>query len=536
MKIRSAELKRFKRFHHFRIQLPDNVKLVILAGPNGSGKSSLFEAFHFWHRMGINKNPGWDESYYPKIGELDSIPWPQLVTLDFYGGVPTDQESKRKLFYIRSAYRNDPQFELPNLSRQGDMTEEFRFARLIDNDVAVAKNYQRLVSRAFEDAFAEEEATLTLGQFREKTIGDIRAAMKRVFPDLLLNDLGNPLVTGTFHFDKGTSRRFSYKNLSGGEKAAFDLLLDLVIRRRDFNNTVYCIDEPEAHMNTRLQSTLLEELVNFLPQQSQLWLATHSIGMMRRARDIERQTPGSVVFLDFSEVDFDQRQTLGPARTTRVFWERVLNIALDDLSGLVAPARVVVCEGAPPGQPSRNAEHDARCYNVIFEDEFPDTKFISVGNSSDVESDRLSIVAVTRALASGCTVLRLIDRDDHGTNDIQEFVSKGISVLSRRHLERYLYDDEVLIALCAKEGKPEQSDGLLQDKKDALAESVSQGNPADDLKSASGSIYSKAKQRLSLTGVGNDAKSFARNALAPLITTGMTVYEELRAAIFRDHR
>ena len=285
-------------------------------------------------------------------------------------------------------------------------------------------------------------------------------------------------------------------------------------------------------MNTRLQATLLDELVQHLPQQSQLWLATHSIGMMRRARDIERQTPGSVVFVDFSDVDFDQPQTLGPARPTRAFWERVLNVALDDLSGLVAPARVVVCEGSPPGQPSRNTEHDARCYNTIFESEFPDTKFLSAGNSLDVESDRLAIVAGIRALASGCTVLRLIDRDDHGISDIQEFSSNGISVLGRRHLECYLYDDEVLTALCVKEGKPAEASGLLQDKRDAIAESVSRGNPGDDLKSASGSIYVKAKQRLSLTGTGNDAKAFARNVLAPLLTTDMAVYRDLRVSIF----
>ena len=52
------------------------------------------------------------------------------------------------------------------------------------------------------------------------------------------------------------------------------------------------------------------------------------------------------------------------------------------------------------------------------------------------------------------------------------------------------------------------------------------------MKSAAGLIYNKAKQRLSLTGVGNDAKAFARNVLAPLITPDMSVYKELRAAIF----
>src|SRR5208282_4786648 len=118
-------------------------------------------------------------------------------------------------------------------------------------------------------------------------------------------------------------------------------------------------------------------------------------------------------------------QTLGPAQTTRPFWERVLHVALDDLSSLVAPARVVVCEGVPPGQPGRNTEHDAYCYNAIFESEFPDTKFLSAGNSLDVESDRLALVAGIRGLARGCTVLRLIDGDDHSSNDVSKFVANG---------------------------------------------------------------------------------------------------------------
>ncbi len=534
MRIQSVELKRFKRFHHFKLEIPDGVKLVILAGPNGCGKSSLFEAFHYWHEIYSGRGLGWDLGFYPKVGEPDalSMGWNQQIDIRFYGGAPVGQAALRKLFYLRSAYRNDPQFELAALARQGAAAEERRFERLTDNDAAVARNYQRLASQALEDALANEPDTLTLGEFRERTVGDIRNSMRRVFPDLLLNDLGNPLRAGTFRFDKGTSKHFPYRNLSGGEKAAFDLLLDLVIKRREFDNTVYCIDEPEAHMNTRLQATLLDELVGSLPGESQLWLATHSIGMSRRAMDMARKAPGSVVFLDFSELNFDEPQVVGPARTSRVFWERVLNVALDDMSTLVAPSRVVVCEGAPAGQPGRNTEHDAQCYNAVFESEFPDTKFLSAGNSLDVESDRLAIVAGIRALVSGSTVIRLIDRDDHSAEDVRSLEGKGVSVLSRRNLESYLYDDEVLTALCAKLAKSEHLAGLLQDKLDSLAESVGRGNPRDDLKSASGSIYVRAKQRLQLTGMGNDAKAFARNVLAPLITPDMAVYKDLRSAIF----
>jgi predicted ATPase len=339
MHVEHVELKRFKRFHDLTIELPKGIRLVMLAGPNGCGKSSLFDAFKFRHRAISGLGGGWDLTYFPKAGEPDAAQfgWDTSVRILFDKPEPPDQERRRKMFYFRSAYRNDPQFAVSSLSRQGKAVDEQRFQLMIENDAAVNLNYQRLASQALEDLFEKEAETTTIGEFKQKLIGDVRSCMGRLFPDLMLNDLGSPLTTGTFRFDKGNSRHFEYKNLSGGEKAAFDLLLDFIVKRRDFDDTVYCIDEPEAHMNTRLQAGLLSELVSNLPDGCQLWLATHSIGMMRRARDLEAKAPGTVAFLDFSNLDFDQPQVIRPVRATRAFWERVLEVALDDISARGCP-------------------------------------------------------------------------------------------------------------------------------------------------------------------------------------------------------
>jgi hypothetical protein len=136
------------------------------------------------------------------------------------------------------------------------------------------------------------------------------------------------------------------------------------------------------------------------------------------------------------------------------------------------------------------------------------------------------------ALVKGCNVLRLIDRDDHSDDDVSRLNKQGIRVLSRRHIESYLYDDEVLAALCDQEGKPGEIPALLQDKREALEETVRQGKPADDIKSAAGLIYVSTKRRLTLTRVGNDPLAFARNVLAPLLTRNTAVYRDLREAIF----
>jgi predicted ATPase len=529
MRISLVGLNHFRRFTDLKItDIAETVRLVVLAGPNGCGKSSVFDALLLWYQM--HAAYGWsdDKSYYYKPSDL-TREMDKRVQVEFHG----DKKVEKGSFYFRSAYRNDPEFSLGNLTQIPPVTNAVRFRRMIDGDTVVTQNYQRLVSAAIEDVFATESETTTIGQFRERVIGTLRDSIKHLFPELVLNNLGNPLVQATFRFNKGPSSGFDYKNLSGGEKAAFDLILDIVVNKSSFKDAVYCIDEPDAHMNTRLQGALLGELYKLLPKESQLWVATHSIGMMRKARELGAQTPGSVAFLDFGNRDFDQPVVIRPSRPTRAFWEGVLNVALDDLATLIAPKEVVICEGNPVGAiPGKNAAHDARVYNTIFGAELPDVKFLAGGNANAVATDRLGFVAALPLVASGITVRRLIDRDDHAPQDIAKFVTEGITTLGRRHLEAYLYDDEVLMALCDAFGKPAEAPNLLSDKQQAIAASVARGNPVDDIKSAAGDIYVKAKQRLGLTGVGNDQMSFARNTLAPLLKPGMTVYGELKRIIF----
>ncbi|EKY01379.1 hypothetical protein HMPREF9163_00305 [Selenomonas sp. oral taxon 138 str. F0429] len=62
--------------------------------------------------------------------------------------------------------------------------------------------------------------------------------MNRVFEDLEFSSLGEPLKSGNFYFTKGISKNFVYSNLSAGEKAAFDLILDLVIHSRYYPDTI----------------------------------------------------------------------------------------------------------------------------------------------------------------------------------------------------------------------------------------------------------------------------------------------------------
>ena len=529
MQFKSATIKDFRRFTDLTVQeVPETAKLIILAGPNGCGKSSFFDALHTWHSWTTAKHQLWEMDYHGKAGSPHRDRWRNDVKMEFHEPLP---QEKKKILYVRSAYRNDPEFQIRQLTRAGNPLSEHHVSRMIDNDAAVARNFRRLASQVFDDIFEPEDGSVTLDQFTEQLIGDIRTAFSKLFPNVELNSLGNPLEDGTFRFTKGTSRGFQFKNLSGGEKAAFDLILDLVVARRAYDNTIFCIDEPESHMNAQLQAELLSVLYDLIPENCQLMLATHSIGMMRRARDIENEHPGSVVFLDFGNHDFDKSEIIVPTVPDRSFWNRAYSVALDDLAALVAPSRVVICEGQPKMEnPVKNHSHDARCYERIFEKEFPETRFVSMGNDREIVGDKRGLAEALRLLIGGLEVVRLIDRDDRSSDEISDHAEKGVRVLSRRNLESYIFDDEVLRALAESGGEEDKIAELLAEKHRILDARI--GGPKGNLKPASGEIYLVCKRTLSLGQCGENAKTFMRDTLAPLICSSMTVYKELRSDIF----
>lgn len=538
MRLATAHFIGFKRFTDTLISdIPATARLVVLAGPNGSGKSSIFDGFRTWHATVGGIGFGWDETYGTKVG-TPAISWPEHIKLTFHEELPKGPDELKRMVYLRSAFRNEADFSINNFNRLASPLDSPRINRLIDNDVSVSDNYQRLIMQTIDGIYDSSiPDSTTKGEIRDGIIGEVRRAMQLVFPDVVLSGVGgvggSAGAAGTFYFDKGTSENFLYKNLSAGEKAAFDLILDTVVKRESFDDTVWCIDEPETHLNTRVQGVLLQTLVDLLPNNCQLFVASHSIGFMKKAWEMAKLNPDQVVFIDLQGADFDQHVVLAPVRPTREFWARTLDVALGDLAALVAPEQLVLCEGRPSKEANdRKAAFDATCYGRIFGDEFPNTDFLSVGNSMDVGQDRLEFGSAIQALSSGTKVIRLIDRDMRSPEEVTILREVGVRVLSRRHIEAYLLDDEVVGALCAAHGQQERINEALAIKQQGLEDSVARNNDSDDVKSAAGSIYTGLRRLLTLTSAGSDWNAFARDTLAPLLRPGMSAYAELRQDVF----
>ncbi|WRS28613.1 hypothetical protein U6B65_05650 [Oscillospiraceae bacterium MB08-C2-2] len=191
---------------------------------------------------------------------------------------------------------------------------------------------------------------------------------------------------------------------------------------------------------------------------------------------------------------------------------------------------IIFCEGNSGSM--KNSNFDEKCYTKIFSLEFPNSVFCSVGSCKDIESDDKLLFETIKKVNPYHIIIKLIDRDDRSLEEIEVLKLQGITVLSLRELESYLLEDEIIEKLCMVCDKLEKADEIKVIKADALRQSITRGNPTDDLKSAAGLFFTETKKALGLIQCGNDTVSFLRDTMAPLLTEETNTYKLLRKDIF----
>lgn len=166
MRIKEIRADKFKRFTNLTIKnIPQSAKLVVLLGPNGCGKSSLFDAFKTWHKVrayGYGENDG----YYKKEQE-DDRPAYDLVKIDFHEDISeTRQDEMKNYFYFRTAYRNSPLIDVSAIQKIVSPLERPDNKKMIDNDICINDDYQRLVSQTMDKLFDSQNDTKQVREIR----------------------------------------------------------------------------------------------------------------------------------------------------------------------------------------------------------------------------------------------------------------------------------------------------------------------------------------------------------------------------------
>lgn len=319
---------------------------------------------------------------------------------------------------------------------------------------------------------------------------------------------------------------FEYNVLSAGEKEVVDILLDLYLRKDEYTDSIYIIDEPELHLNTAIQRKLLIEINKMIPDNCQIWVATHSIGFLRALQD-ELNDMSQIIEFKEENKWASQAYTLVPMVKSRNNWRNLFATALDDLTGLVSPKRIVYCEGR--AEPTRTGEErgfDAEVFNSIFGEKYPDTLFISSGGNTELDQRSEIAISILSKVFSDVEILVLKDRDmasgkETTEEDRQMYLSNNPEnhrVLNRFEIENYLYDKEVLKKYCEENGKIFDEAAYDSFVTDIINQHV---------KDSTGRI----RNFCGIVGSIN-AEVFKKN-LAKVIDSSMQVYNELERVIFQ---
>ncbi|WP_299290955.1 AAA family ATPase [uncultured Mucilaginibacter sp.] len=326
MKITKLELKNFKRFDNLTIDLTSLVKpakLVLLIGTNGSGKSSVFDAFEFANKVIRHDvyieptNPKPPNGYYEK-NKFENY----YINIFFdYDLIFSNSRSVSQVgqFPYNTFYGRTSNRQITKLTRtalgQGNLSFENDRDRpdtFIDRDDRFENDIEKVASSILTDVFKGNYST---EQIIESYINPINKAFINIFgvqvnTKVELTSFKPPLEGNTAEilFKKGTST-IPYNLLSSGEKEIFNILLNLLTRKEYFQDTIYFLDEIDLHLNTQLQKNLLKEISeNWIPENCQLWTASHSLGFIEYANEAEH-----AAIIDFDNLNFDVPQIITPS-------------------------------------------------------------------------------------------------------------------------------------------------------------------------------------------------------------------------------
>lgn len=326
MYLQKVHLQNFKRFTDLTIDLgqpAEPYRLVLLIGANGSGKSSVFDAFEICSYVKPSP-PGTSDKYYEKNNQpfqvgIDTTNGKYVERYghaeDTHATTGKDNFLSLESFYGRSSLRQVPRLTRTTLGQNKAVdfqADTDRPRAYVDRDERFENDLETITRDILRYIYKSDQEKQVIFDSYIQPINEaferIFAGQENIVPKLL--SIIPPLDgdVAEVQFQKGEAE-FHYDLLSSGEKEIFNVLINLLSRRPYYQNTVYFLDEIDLHLNTRLQYNLLREITeHWLPENCQLWTASHALGFIDYANDDER-----AAIIDFDALDFDKPQVIHPS-------------------------------------------------------------------------------------------------------------------------------------------------------------------------------------------------------------------------------
>lgn len=522
MRIAKVNIKNFKKFHDLTINLGETPKkIVALIGKNGCGKSSVLDALISYSIYG--SAPFIQKNYVPQIFYRDNASNTNSIFL--FDSQDRPFERIKNLVCFRSPYRYNTMLNIKDIKAVQSISEnaDSQISSLHIDD-RVESNYRLLLALYRE--YMETNDTKP-SETREFLIRELNNSIRNCL-DLEIYNLGNVEKNeGSIYFKKSNSDSIiSFNSLSSGEKEVVDLLLDLYLRKEEYRGKIYVIDEPELHINTAIQRKLLIEIDKLIDDESQLWIATHSIGFIRCLQEELKEKSQIIEFKEDLKYD-SESITLTEMERSRANWKNVFDTALDDLTGLIAPKRIIYCEGRDtPRQDGGERGLDAKVFNNIFSSNYPETLFVSSGGNTELDQRSEIALAILGKVFNNIEIWVFKDRDIASGGQMTGFdreiyldnQTPAFRVMKRWEIENYLFDKEVLKKYCLENNL-------------SFDEATYDAQVNDIVNQDVKSLFPIIKKICHITTSIN-ADKFKEN-LSKRITPEMNVYKELEGCIFK---
>lgn len=443
MHIQYVHSKNFKRFRDITIDLgKDPKRIVALVGPNGSGKSCVLENIVFGLFDGT-KYQGLLESN-PEDFVLYNA---SLSQIHVYGGCNTLEYPMK--YQLVSAINNSPSMVYFRnvkgftsfLSRDDDGN---CYLEITKNTIdRIKHNLVYFVEHVAEKYPAEQidiraDPDMVKLEVILKDCLDIEVSLIERFADKNnTNSNGNirlhlrkddyPIIV-TKDTDTLLSS-FNYSHLSLGEREVFDILLDLYVNKDKYKDTIFLFDEPELHLNSAIQRKVFKAINMLIGDNCQIWVATHSIGVLR---SLQEDFPNDTQIIKFTKnlPLASSNVILKPSSLTFRDWQEIFITALDDLNKLTLPNQVVLCEGARLSEYDGDIGFDGKIFSNIFGQTYPDTVFFSVGGCEEIDkyhTNLSNLISHVLQKHNNFTLLSLRDgdADRSGLKSSSELIDKS---------------------------------------------------------------------------------------------------------------
>ena len=443
MRIKEMNLVNFKRFTDLQIKnIPAEAKLVLLIGANGSGKSSIFDAFDWFEldKPVSSRTPLLEDKilyrpneYYPKNAKK-AISSTLTLANNQSLSKKEDKESitrtglplPKKAFFGRPSMRIVPTLTNAFFDEQVIEDNSDGPMRYTEFDIRIntdIKKFTRDLGRSLRDPLFAGETSVNLVEIAQRFIKPVNESLERIFGSdkrtsiyiSNFEDAGSTKNEPPRLFFKKGNYQVNYDLLSHGEKQIIIILMNFIVRSKYFQDAIYFIDEMDVHLNTTLQYALLKEITeNWIPENCQLWTASHSLGFIEYAKDT-----GHSAILDFDNLDFDETQILEPLPK---YQDEMFDIAVPraSLAKILGNRKIVLCE-------NKNYE----LYSLMGLDDFI---FTDVQNSNSI------FLKIKRDK----TLVGLRDRDFLTDNEMRQLTTKftNYKILRYYCFENYLYHPE----------------------------------------------------------------------------------------------